>query len=85
MNHLSRALFAVLFVALLPRPAAAQCTEGGGQLQVLVKAKTAIRRGPGLNYPVSAFVEGVRIGGWICDACCRPFSRRTPETLPAFW
>ena len=60
MNHLSRALFAVLFVALLPRAAAAQCTEGGGQLQVLVKAKTAIRRGPGLNYPVSAFVEDGR-------------------------
>lgn len=60
MNHLSRALFAVLIVALLPRPAAAQCTEGGGQLQVLVKAKTAIRRGPGLNYPVSAFVEDGR-------------------------
>lgn len=58
--NLLRVLFVLVLVALTPRPSSAQCTEGGGQLQVLVKAKTAIRRGPGLNYPVSAFVEDGR-------------------------
>jgi len=41
-------------------PAYAQCGEPGAQLQVLVKGKTGIRRGPGLNYPVSAFLEDGR-------------------------
>ncbi len=56
-------LFALaLILALVPvaQTAHAQCGEPGAQLQVFVKGKTAIRRGPGLNYPVSAFVEDGR-------------------------
>lgn len=56
------ALLVALCGAALARPslASAQCAEPGAQLQVLVKGKTAIRRGPGLNYPVSAFIEDGR-------------------------
>jgi hypothetical protein len=56
-------LFAAALVGAalaLPSAASAQCAEPGAQLQVLVKGKTAIRRGPGLNYPVSAFIEDGR-------------------------
>lgn len=49
-----------LSVIAADRLAEAQCGEPGQQLQVFVKGKTAIRRGPGLNYPVSAFVEDGR-------------------------
>ncbi len=64
-SHASRvallvgALLGVSALAL-PSAASAQCAEPGAQLQVLVKGKTAIRRGPGLNYPVSAFIEDGR-------------------------
>lgn len=54
------AVVTVLALAALDHAAHAQCGEPGAQLQVFVKGKTAIRRGPGLNYPVSAFVEDGR-------------------------
>lgn len=54
------AIVTALALAALDHAAHAQCGEPGAQLQVFVKGKTAIRRGPGLNYPVSAFVEDGR-------------------------
>lgn len=54
------AVVTVLVLASLDHAAHAQCGEPGAQLQVFVKGKTTIRRGPGLNYPVSAFVEDGR-------------------------
>lgn len=53
-------LAALLALIAVDRPAQAQCGEAGAQLQVFVKGKTAVRRGPGLNYPVSSFVEDGR-------------------------
>lgn len=52
----------ILAVVLAGLPAssparAAQCRQKGGQPQVFVKSKTAVRRGPGLNYPVASFLD----------------------------
>ncbi|MBK6686279.1 MAG: SH3-like domain-containing protein [Deltaproteobacteria bacterium] len=46
-----------LLVSLAPAYAATPCSDGGSVLKVLVKGKTPIRRGPGLAYPVSSFLD----------------------------
>jgi SH3-like domain-containing protein len=49
---------AALVLALFaPSAAIAKCKKKGDGPQVFVKGKTAIRRGNGLNYPVSKFLE----------------------------
>lgn len=52
-------------LGLVASPAWADCPVKDGKPQVFVKAKTPIRRGPGLNYQVSSFLERGR---------CMPFS-----------
>lgn len=49
----------------LPNLALADCPALSGKPQVFVKAKTPVRKGPGLNYQVSSFLEKGR---------CLPFS-----------
>lgn len=44
---------------------AKKCGRKGGRLQVYVKARTPLRRGPGLNYGVATFLE---------DALCAAYS-----------
>jgi len=43
-----------------PQLAEAACPAKAGKAQVFVKAKTAVRKGPGLNYQVSSFLESGR-------------------------
>jgi uncharacterized protein YgiM (DUF1202 family) len=41
----------------LPAVASAKCRGKGEHPEIFVKPKTPLRRGPGLNYPVTAFLE----------------------------
>jgi uncharacterized protein YraI len=50
-------LFALALLALSPLVAAEASATCKGARQVLVKEKTPIRKGPGLNYPVKSFLE----------------------------
>lgn len=45
------------FASLATAYAGTPCSDGGSVLKVLVKGKTPIRRGPGLAYPVSSFLD----------------------------
>ena len=52
--------FATTLAFSLPayaQKAAPDCKAQGGKPRVFVRAKTPVRRGPGLNYPVSSFLE----------------------------
>src|SRR5215470_12659349 len=57
MERMRLAIAALVLVSLAPSAAIAKCKKKGDRPQVFVKGKTAIRRGNGLNYPVSKFLD----------------------------
>lgn len=61
MQNASCLTLVLLSAALCtPQLAEAACPAKAGKAQVFVKAKTAVRKGPGLNYQVSSFLESGR-------------------------
>ena len=60
MSRMQSTLVLVVAFALAPEVARAACTDEGA---VFVRAKTPVRRGPGLGYPVDQFLESGRCGG----------------------
>ena len=63
--RLSIGLIVVAAAFFVTEASAAPCKKKGGRARVFVKAKTPLRRGPGLNYGVSKFIEKGR---------CTPYS-----------
>jgi uncharacterized protein YgiM (DUF1202 family) len=57
MERMKYAIVAALLIVAAPSSAVAKCKKRGDRPQVFVKGKTAIRRGNGLNYPVSKFLD----------------------------